>query len=294
MTSEAITVLGLGNLGRALARTFLRAGHPVTVWNRSAAKASEVVTSGATAAPTAAEAVAAGELVVVAVLDHQAAQQVLRGVDVRGRALVNLTSGSPDEARELARWAADNGAEYLHGAVYAVPQTIGTAESSIIYSGSSAVHERWGKQLAVLGKVTFLGADAGRASGYDVAILSGMYGLIGGFLHAAALARAGGITATELTPFLLSWLTDIHPALTAFAEEIDSGHYGTEESSLAMNQSGLATLIRAAEAQGVPFAALDSLKALVDRQVEEGHGAASLARAVESFSGVASPGFARG
>src|SRR5688500_9804724 len=119
MTSEAITVLGLGNLGRALAQTFLRAGPPVTVWNRSAAKASELVASGATAAPTAAEAVAAGELVVVAVLDHQAAQQVLRGVDVRGRALVNLTSGSPDEARELARWAADNGAEYLHGAVYA-------------------------------------------------------------------------------------------------------------------------------------------------------------------------------
>lgn len=284
MTSEAITVLGLGNLGRALAETFLRAGHPTTVWNRSAAKASELAVSGATVAATVAEAVAASELVVVAVLDHQAAQQVLHGVDVRGRALVNLTSGTPDEARELARWAADNGAEYLHGAVYAVPQTIGTAESSINYSGSLAVHERLQKQLALLGKVTFLGADAGRASGYDVAILSGMYGLIGGFLHAAALARAGGIKATELTPMLLSWLTDLHPALTTFAEEIDGESYGSAESSIAMNQSGLATLIRATEAQNVPFTALDSLKALVDQQAEEGHGTASLARAVESFS----------
>ncbi|MDX8036299.1 NAD(P)-binding domain-containing protein [Lentzea sp. BCCO 10_0856] len=292
MTSEAITVLGLGNLGRALAQTFLRGGHSTTVWNRSAAKASELLANGASSAGTAAEAVAASELVVVAVLDHQAAQQVLRGVDVRGRALVNLTSGTPDEARELAEWAAENGAEYLHGAVYAVPQTFGTAESSIIYSGSAAVHERWQKQLALLGKVTFLGVDAGRASGYDVAILSGMYGLIGGFLHAAALARAGGIKATELTPMMLSWLTDLQPALVTFAEEIDSEKYGTEESSLAMNQSGLATLIRATEAQGVPFAALDSLKALVDQQVAEGHGALSLARAVESFS-VVSPRFAR-
>jgi 3-hydroxyisobutyrate dehydrogenase-like beta-hydroxyacid dehydrogenase len=281
MTSEAITVLGLGNLGRALAETFLRAGHPTTVWNRSAAKAAGLAAS---VANTAAEAVAASELVVVAVLDHQAAQQVLNGVDVRGRALVNLTSGTPAEAREVARWAEENGAEYLHGAVYAVPQTIGTAESSINYSGSAAVPERWQKQLALLGKVVFLGEDAGRASAFDVAILSGMYGLIGGFLHAAALARAGGIKATELTPMLLSWLADLHPALTTFAEEIDGGSYDNAESSLAMNQSGLATLIRATEAQGVPFAALDSLKALVDRQVGEGHGALSLARAVESFA----------
>ncbi|GAB2852281.1 NAD(P)-dependent oxidoreductase [Lentzea nigeriaca] len=281
MTAEAITVLGLGNLGRALAETFLRHGHPATVWNRSAAKASGLA---ATVATTASEAVAASDLVVVAVLDHQAAQEVLRGVDVRGRALVNVTSGTPEEAREMARWAEENGAEYLHGAVYAVPQTIGTAESSINYSGSSAVHERWQKQLALLGKVTFLGADAGLASGYDVAILSGMYGLIGGFLHAAAVARAVGISATELLPPMWTWLTDMHPALVTFAEEIDSGNYAAGGSSLAMNQTGLTMLIRATEAQGVPFAALDELKALVDRQVADGHGEESLARAVESFS----------
>lgn len=281
MTSEAITVLGLGNLGRALAETFVRGGHPTTVWNRSAAKASGLA---ATVAATAAEAVAASDLVVVAVLNHEAAQEVLRGVDVRGRALVNVTSGTPEEAREMAAWAAENGAEYLHGAVYAVPQTIGADESSINYSGSSAVRERWQKQLELLGKVTFLGDDAGLASGYDVAILSGMYGLIGGFLHAAAVARAVGISATELMPIMWSWLTDMHPALVTFAEEIDSGDYAGGESSLAMNGTGLAMLIRAAEAQGVPFAALDDLKALVDRQIDDGHGEESLARAVESFA----------
>lgn len=280
MTSEAITVLGLGNLGRALAEAFARDGRPVVVWNRSEGKAAGLA---AAVASSPAEAVAAGGLVVVAVLDHQAAQRVLSGVDVRGKALVNLTSGTPDEARELAEWASAHGAEYLHGAVYAVPQTIGTDASSIIYSGSSAVHERSRETLALLGKVTFLGADAGRASGYDVAILSGMYGLLGGFLHAAALARANGIKAGELTPMLLSWLTDLQPALETFAGEIDAADYAGGESSLAMNQSGLATLIRAAQAQGVPFAALDSLKALVDRQVDAGRGEESFARAVESF-----------
>ncbi|SDN76580.1 NAD(P)-dependent oxidoreductase [Lentzea jiangxiensis] len=283
MTSEAITVLGLGNLGRALAEAFLRGGHSVTVWNRSAAKASELAVGGAVVAPTVAEAVASADLVVVAVLDHPAAREVLRGADVRGRALVNVTSGTPEEAREMARWAAEQGAEYLHGAVYAVPQTIGTAESSINYSGSSAVPARWREVLGLLGKVTLLGDDAGRASGYDVAILSAMYGLLGGFLHAAALARSGGIRVAELTPVLLSWLADLQPALVTFADEIDSGSYAAGESSLAMNQTGLGMLLRAARAQGVPFAALESVKELVDRQVAEGHGTDSFARAVESF-----------
>ncbi|ANZ42821.1 hypothetical protein BBK82_17395 [Lentzea guizhouensis] len=281
MTSEAITVLGLGNLGRAVAEAFLRGGQVTTVWNRSAAKAAGL--DGAVVAGTPGEAAGAGELVVVAVLDNRAVREVLRGVDVRGRALVNLTSGTPDEARELAAWAAENGAEYLHGAVYAVPQTIGTDESAINYSGAGAVYERWRKVLELLGKATFVGDDAGRASGFDVAILAGMYGLIGGFLHAAALARAGGIGVGELTPMLLSWLVDLHPALVTFAGEIDGSDYAGGESSLAMNQSGLAMLIRAAEAQGVPFAGLDAVKALVDRQVAAGHGTESLARAVESL-----------
>ncbi|NUT94455.1 MAG: NAD(P)-dependent oxidoreductase [Saccharothrix sp.] len=284
-TREPVTVLGLGNLGRALATTFLRNGHPTTVWNRSAAKADALVADGATAAATPADAIAAGDLVIVALLDASAAQEVLAGAanSVRGRALVNLTSGGPQDARDLAAWAAEHGAEYLHGAVYAVPQTIGTAESSINYSGAAAVHERRRTVLALLGKESYLGTDPGRASGYDVAILAGMYGMLSGFLHATAMARAAGVSATELTPMLTSWLTDTYPVLSTFAKEIDNGDYGTEESSLAMNQAGLATIIEASRAQGVPADALAPLKELIDAQVTAGHGAASFARAVESL-----------
>lgn len=282
---EPVTVIGLGNLGRALAETFLRNGHPTTVWNRSAAKAEALAARGATAAATTADAIAASELVLVALLDPSATREVLAGAAkaVSGRVLVNLTSGGPHDARELADWATEHDAEYLHGAVYAVPQTIGTTESSINYSGSAAAHQRWQSQLDTIGKGTFLGADAGRASGYDVAILAGMYGTISGFLHAAAMARTAGISATELTPKLLSWLTGMFPALSTFAKEIDDRDYSTEESSLAMNQSGLATIIAASESQGVPAATLIPLKELIDQQVTAGHGTASLARTVESL-----------
>ncbi|MCE6999250.1 NAD(P)-binding domain-containing protein [Saccharothrix sp. S26] len=282
---EPVTVIGLGNLGRVVAEAFLRDGHPTAVWNRSAARARPLAERGAVVAGTAAEAIAAGELVLVTLLDAPAAREVLTGAAeaVRGRALVNLTSGAPEDARELAAWAREQGAEYLHGAVYAVPETIGTAGSSLSYSGSAAVHERWRDRLGILGRGTFLGAEPGLASGYDVAVLAGMYGTISGFLHAAAMARAAGIEAADLTPKLVSWLTGLFPALSTFAREIDEEDYSTKDSSLAMNQSGLATIIRASQAQGVPATTLVPLKDLIDRQVAAGHGAASLARAVESL-----------
>lgn len=286
-TPQPVTVLGVGNLGRAVAEAFLRRGHATTVWNRSPAKTEPLVAGGAAAATTAAEAIAAGELTFVALLDPAAAREVLSAASdtLRGRALVNLTSGGPQDARELADWAAAHGAQYLHGAVYAVPRTIGTAESSANYSGSAAVHRRWRAELGVLGGETYLGGDAGRASGYDVAILAGMYGMLGGFLHATAMAQAAGVSAADLTPMMTSWLTDTFPALARFAAEIDSGDYTAGESSLAMNQSGLATISRASRAQGVADSTLLPLKELIDQQVAAGHGTQSLARAVESFRG---------
>ena len=56
--SKAITVIGLGNMGSALARRFLAGGHPTTVWNRTAAKADPLRAAGATVAPNAASAIA--------------------------------------------------------------------------------------------------------------------------------------------------------------------------------------------------------------------------------------------
>src|ERR1700754_1265589 len=61
-TDKAVTVLGLGAMGSALARAFIAAGHPTTVWNRAPEKAAALVAAGAARADTAATAVAARPL----------------------------------------------------------------------------------------------------------------------------------------------------------------------------------------------------------------------------------------
>src|SRR5687768_13227359 len=96
---EAVTVIGLGAMGSTMAEVFLAAGHPTTVWNRTAGKASKLIAAGAVEAATAAEAVNASNLVVISQVDYAAMDASLAGVDLTGRVLVNLSSDSPDRLR---------------------------------------------------------------------------------------------------------------------------------------------------------------------------------------------------
>lgn len=116
-TSKApVTLLGLGDMGIALARAWLAAEHPLTVWNRTPAKAAALAGEGARTVVTASEAVAAATgPVVVCLLDDASVGEVLDGADLAGKDIVNLTTGTPDQARKRARWAGERGARLLDG-----------------------------------------------------------------------------------------------------------------------------------------------------------------------------------
>ncbi|HEY6646343.1 MAG TPA: NAD(P)-binding domain-containing protein, partial [Mycobacterium sp.] len=111
-TQRTVSFLGHGEMGSALARATIAAGYPTTVWNRTAGKATALVEAGARAVSTAAEAVEASDLIVVCLFDHRSVQEVLDPIAHRlaGRQLVNLTTTSPERARELADWATGVGA----------------------------------------------------------------------------------------------------------------------------------------------------------------------------------------
>ncbi|QIB47206.1 NAD(P)-dependent oxidoreductase [Streptomyces aureoverticillatus] len=280
-----VTVIGLGNLGQVLARTFLDQGHKVTVWNRSPGKADELVARGATSAATPADAIAASDLVVICVLDYTTVRDLLTPAvgTLAGRVVVNVTSGIPDAARELGTWITGHGAAYVDGAVYAIPQTIGSPEAFVLYSGDEDAFGRYRTLLETLGRVEFVGSDAGLAAVYDVALLSGMYGMFAGFFQTVAVGGSAGIDAVPVTALLVRWLKEAIAALPGFAAEIDAGDYRTETSNMDINAVGLAHILTATRAQGVGVDLLAPLQALFEQQVSEGHGAESLSRTIESL-----------
>ncbi|MEU4623333.1 NAD(P)-binding domain-containing protein [Actinoplanes sp. NPDC023801] len=281
MTKTAVTVLGLGAMGTALASALLEAGHPTTVWNRSPGKASELI--GAAEAATAAEAVAAGPVVIVCLSDHASVHQVLDPIgELAGRAVVNVTTTTPEQARELAVWAGKAGAVYLDGGIMAVPDMIGSPGASILYSGSAAVFADHRAVLEVWGTSRYVGVDPGLASLYDLALLSGMYVMFAGFLHGAAMVAPTGMTAVEFARMAAPWLAAMTGALAGFAAVVDNGDYTVPgQQSLAF--SDLTDLIDAGRAQGIGTEMVDVVQRLIRRQVDAGHGAEGFARIIESI-----------
>ncbi|WNZ10039.1 NAD(P)-binding domain-containing protein [Streptomyces sp. 11x1] len=271
----AVTLLGLGAMGTALARAWLAAGHPLTVWNRTPARTAPLAAEGARVADSAAEAVAANTLVVICLLDDASVDEALADADLTGRDLVNLTTTTPAQARARAEWTEGRGARYLDGGIMAVPPMVGVPEAGgyVFYSGSRHLFERHRTTLTVPVGTTYVGEDAGFAALHDVALLSAMYGMFAGATHAFALIREEDIDPTAFAPLLADWLVAMAPSVHLTAARLRSGdHSGDVVSSLAMQVAGIPTFVTTAEQQGVSPELLAPCFALMRRGLTERNG----------------------
>ncbi|MCC3329998.1 NAD(P)-dependent oxidoreductase [Nocardia abscessus] len=284
-TTTSVTVIGLGLMGRALAGAFLRAGHPTTVWNRTISKADQLVAAGARSAPTVGEALEAGTLTIICVTDYQAMYELLGAseIELGGKTLINLTSGHSTQAREAARWAGQRGAHYLDGAIMAVPPAIGTAEAVILHSGPQADFEAHKSTLDALGTVTYLGADHGLASLYDVAGLTMMWSVLNAWLQGTALLRTAGVDAATYAPFARQMAAGVAEWLPGYAEQIDRGSFPAEVSALETDARAMTHLIEESEVLGVNAELPKLFKAMADRSIAAGHGGEQYPVLIEEF-----------
>ncbi|MFF4854304.1 NAD(P)-dependent oxidoreductase [Streptomyces rubiginosohelvolus] len=282
--STPVTVLGLGDMGRSLARAFLAAGHPTTVWNRSPGKGEDVVALGAVRAASAEEAVRASGLVVVCLVDHDASDAVLEPLAgaLEGRVLVNLTSDTPARSRQTAAWAAKHSLAYLDGAIMVPVDVVGTADALVFHSGDRAAYAAHEDTLKALGEpATYLGEDHGLAAAYDMAMLDFFYGAMGGLVHAFALARAEGIEPASLAPYLTT-ITGILPPIVEYtAAEAGSGAYPANGANLGMMAASVDHILHTAKDRGLDVAQLAGLKSLTDRAIAQGRGPGSWSSLVE-------------
>src|SRR5690242_1180560 len=111
-----VSVIGLGEMGTALARVLLQKGHHVTIWNRTSAKAEPLVQEGAILASNAASAISVSPVVIICVANYETAYSILETKEatpaLAGRVLVQLSTGTPRQARDSEIWAKERGAAY--------------------------------------------------------------------------------------------------------------------------------------------------------------------------------------
>ena len=157
-----IAFLGLGAMGSRMAMTIVKAGHEVTVWNRSSGKAGELVNAGATEAGSPREAAEGAAIVVSMVMDDAASRAVWTDEStgalaaMRGDAVaVECSTISPGWCLELARHATEAGVPFLDAPVAGTLPPAESGELVILAGGDQIAIERAEPALAAMGKATY-------------------------------------------------------------------------------------------------------------------------------------------
>jgi 3-hydroxyisobutyrate dehydrogenase-like beta-hydroxyacid dehydrogenase len=183
-----IGFIGLGNMGRGMAANLIKAGHNVTVYNRTAGKADALVRQGATPAHTVAEA-CRGEVVVTMLAGDEAVEEVTFGE--RG-ILASLRPGAPHVSsstisvglsKRLASAHAEAGQQYVAAPVFGRPEAAAAAKLFVVAAGAPQALEPLTPLFDAIGQRTFVVSEHPHAAN--------LVKLSGNFLIASVIESLG-------------------------------------------------------------------------------------------------------
>lgn len=276
-STKKISIIGLGSMGTMIARLYLQQGYQVTVFNRTAAKAEQLVNEGATTTANVADAITASPLVIICVHDYKASNAIFSSPEARkalaGKTIVQLTTGSPQDARESEIWFNDLKAAYIDGAIQVAPEQMAKPDTTVLLSGAKDKYDEIEQILKILGgNLTFLGDRIGAASAMDLSTLSYIYGAAIGFFQGALIAESEGFDVSRYGQII----ADIAPGMGEFLKHegtvISSGDYTISQSPLSISVEATARILSSAKEAGINTEFPLFAAALLKRAAVAGYG----------------------
>jgi 2-hydroxy-3-oxopropionate reductase len=211
MSKPTVALLGLGLMGRPMALNLAKAGFPVTVWNRTRARAEQLAatSTGIGAAATPAEA-AQADVVITMVSDPPALEEVLWGAHGvlqglrQGTLLIDCSTVSPALACKVAAACAARGAAFLDAPV--TGGTWGAEKGELVFmiGGDAAACERALPVLSAMGKRFFHLGPHGAGQTIKLAMNLILALQVDAFAEALALVQGSGIAGEKLFEVLQS------------------------------------------------------------------------------------------
>ena len=206
----SVGLIGLGLMGRPMATNLLKAGHEVTVWNRTASRADELVSQGAKRAATPRALAAASDVTLTIVSDPPALESVLwggRGVFAgmrRGSVLVESSTVTPDLEKRAAVAAASKGAEFLEAPV--TGGTWGAEKGELVFmvGGETETLKRVEPVMSAMGKRFFHLGPVGAGQTVKLAMNLLLALQVEAFAEALALVSRAGIAGEKLVEVMQS------------------------------------------------------------------------------------------
>ena len=165
---QHIGFIGIGLMGKHMARHLLEAGHPLTIWNRSREKAADLLAAGARWAESPKMAATASDVVITMVTDSAASEAVSCGADGilegahQGLILIDMGSIAPEMSRTIAGRAKARGVAMLDAPVTGNPKVAEAGKLGIMIGGPKETYEACLPIFEILAaKIVYVGTENG-------------------------------------------------------------------------------------------------------------------------------------
>jgi 3-hydroxyisobutyrate dehydrogenase-like beta-hydroxyacid dehydrogenase len=250
--------VGLGAMGQGMARSLVRAGHEVTVWNRTRERAEALAKDGAKVAATPAEAARAGVVFTMVSEDH-ALEAVVSGPDgvlaglPRGGVHVSASTIGVDTAERLARAHEEAGRHLVSAPVFGRPDAAAAAKLVVVAAGPDEAVEAARPLLLALGpKLFVLGRSPAQA---NVVKLAGNFlitAVIEGLAESMAFVAKAGVEEQQFLDVLLGSMFDA-PVYRNYGKILLEQRFSPPGFALPLGVKDNRLLLQAGEKLAVPL-----------------------------------------
>ena len=282
-----ISVIGLGKMGAAIAKTLLESGKTVTLWNRTPDKAAALVDSGAVLAPSIKEAVLASAASIVCIKTHKTTSEVLSplGDVLAGKTIIDLSTGGAEEATELVEMLDSSGARWQIGMINAYPSGIGKQDTAILCAGPTEVWEEWGETINVLGGTSaHVGTEPAAIPGLFAAMFTARQGFMFGLLYGGAVCRKAGLSIDVFAAQIPVTLGMAGNYADLFMRTVPKQDYDDPGATVAVYLAALDDVMATFEATGTEDDFPRLMRDVTKRGIDEGYATKELTALVEMLT----------
>ena len=267
-----VAFLGLGIMGRSMAANLVKAGHELTVWNRTPGKDVE----GARSAASPAEAATGAEVIWMCVSDTKAVEAVLfgpQGVEqslTQGMILVDSSTISPSATRKFAERVRPKGVDYVDAPMTGSKVAAESGTLIFMVGGEEAAIEKLKPLFAAMGKLFFRMGETGKGQAAKLAMNLQIALIYEGFAEALTLATKLGVNAETLLHVVQASM--VHSGVVEYKAPFVLKRDFTPNFPLRLMHKDIQLALEAAKEVRAKLPGLETVEEIYEMATEDGHG----------------------
>lgn len=279
--------LGLGTMGEPIANNLRRAGHDLTVWNRTPSRAGHIVSKGGKLAETPRACAAGRDLVFTCLSDEAAVEAVLEGPDgvlaglADGDVLVDLSTAGVRSARSVSERVAKRGALFVSCPILGSKAAAEQAQIVLVAGGPKAARERARPALHAVSVRLFELEDAAEAAMIKLCVNAVGGAMFAAFAEAVALASAAGVPVPRLVEVLQA--SSFHSPLYLMKGELIEKQDFAPRFRIALAEKDQRLAQEAAADVGARVPINEAVRRILGQAAESGRGDQDVAAVTELF-----------